>query len=80
MPVARKLNDLAASRRYWAKMAASKRKKAKKRKPRASGHSNLRRMLNPPKVKMRKAPKGWIKAKYVRVVRRGGKRIVEVKR
>jgi hypothetical protein len=31
-------------------------------------------------VKMRRAPKGWIKAKAVRVVRRGGKRIVEVKR
>lgn len=31
-------------------------------------------------VKMRKAPKGWIAAKAVRVVKRGGKTIVEVKR
>lgn len=31
-------------------------------------------------VKMRKAPKGWIAAKAVRIVKRGGKTIVEVKR
>jgi hypothetical protein len=39
-------------------------------------------IFNPkkPRTKMVKAPKGWIKAKAVRVVRRGGKRIVEVKR
>jgi hypothetical protein len=35
---------------------------------------------NPSRVKMRRPPKGWIKAKAVRVVTRGGKRIVEVKR
>lgn len=33
-----------------------------------------------PAVKMRKAPKGWMKAKAVRVVRRGGRQVVEVKR
>lgn len=33
-----------------------------------------------PGVKMRKAPKGWMKAKAVRVVRRGGRQVVEVKR
>lgn len=37
-----------------------------------------RKRKNAPK--MIKPPKGWIKAKAVRVVRRGGKRIVEVKR
>jgi hypothetical protein len=42
----------------------------------------IKRRINPAvaKVKMRRAPKNWIKAKAVRVVTRGGKRIVEVKR
>lgn len=35
---------------------------------------------NPAKVKLRKAPKGWMKAKAVRVVRRGGQQVVEVRR
>lgn len=36
--------------------------------------------FNPPRERRIKIPKGWVKAKAVRVVRRGGKRIVEVKR
>jgi hypothetical protein len=32
------------------------------------------------KTKMVKAPRGWIKAKAVRTIRRGGRTIVEVKR
>ena len=54
-------------------MAAKKKARREARAPKAAKRKN-------PGVKMRKAPKGWIKAKYVRVVRRGGKRIVEVKR
>jgi hypothetical protein len=53
-------------------MAAKKKARRKARAPKAAKKN--------PAVKMRKAPKGWMKAKYVRVVRRGGKRIVEVKR
>lgn len=46
--------------------------------------TNSARRQNPAssarKVKMRRVPKGWIKAKAVRVVNRGGRRIVEVRR
>lgn len=33
-----------------------------------------------PGVKMRKAPKGWVKAKAVKVVKRNGKQVVLIKR
>ena len=70
MAAKKKLKRLGRQRRrgsdFWApeRKAAAKKKKAK----------------NPGGVKMRKAPKGWMKAKAVRVVRRGGRRIVEVRR
>jgi len=57
----------AKRKRRTVKRTVSKRKRANPKAKRSS-------------VKMRRAPKGWIKAKAVRVVRRGGKRIVEVKR
>lgn len=46
-------------------------KKKQNRKRNRAGH---------PVAKMRKAPKGWMTAKAVRVVKRGGRTIVEVKR
>lgn len=52
-------------------MSSGKRSKSRK--------TYARKIWNPP-VKMRKAPKGWMTAKAVRVVKRGGRTIVEVKR
>ena len=40
----------------------------------------IAKAMRNPAVKMRKAPKNWINAKAVRVVKRNGKTIVEVKR
>lgn len=51
---------------------------AGKRKRRAVGARKRAPKKNAPK--MRKAPKGWMAAKAVRVVKRGGKTVVEVKR
>ena len=47
---------------------------------RARSHARMVKALGNPPVKMQKVPKGWIKAKAVRVVTRNGKKIVEVKR
>jgi hypothetical protein len=58
---------------------AAKKKARRKRSLRAPGARARRKSVKNP-VKMRKAPKGWMKARAVRVVRRGGKRIVEVMR
>ena len=52
---------------------AAKKKARRKARPKAAKRKN-------PGVKMRKAPKGWIKAKAVRTIRRGGRTIVEVRR
>ena len=41
---------------------------------------NRKHCGNPPRERRIKIPKGWINAKRVRVVRRGGQRIVEVQR
>ena len=60
--------------------AKRKRKSSVSRAPGARARRKAVKKTKNPGVKMRRAPKGWIKAKYVRVVRRGGKRIVEVKR
>ena len=54
-------------------MAAKKKARRKARAPKAAKRKNTG-------VKMRKAPRGWIKAKAVRTIRRGGRTIVEVKR
>lgn len=42
-------------------------------------YKNNRRHGNLP-VKMRRAPKGWIKAKAVKIVRQNGKKVVLIKR
>jgi hypothetical protein len=60
-------------RKHKAVVSSFNRKRRARRK-------SVKKSKNPGGVKMRKAPKGWMKAKAVRVVRRGGKRIVEVRR
>ena len=54
-----------------------KRRRFKKRLKRLQD-ADVKMKMNP--VKMRKAPRAWMKAKAVRVVRRGGRQVVEVRR
>ena len=59
-------------------MATKRKRRIVKRK----GSTVKRKRSNPKQkaVKMKRAPKGWMKAKAVRVVKRGGRTVVEVKR
>ena len=61
-------------------MATRKRASRVSRAPGTRARRKTVKKTKNPGVKMRKAPRGWIKAKAVRTVRRGGRTIVEIKR
>jgi hypothetical protein len=68
-----------AWRKKYMKKTRPKRKNSSHRRGTAAKKKRMREMIRESKPR-KNPPKGWIKAKAVRVVRRNGRSILEIKR